>query len=98
MIPKDCRYFNYFSWVHVSMKFFAFILLAMISGLASAVEPASSGILDTLDERIKPCIICHRDADLIDRDAYFPRIAGKPAEFSGQLAGNWREIGRSGRI
>lgn len=73
------------------MKFFTFILLAMISGLASAAEPASSGIPDTLEERVKPCIICHRDADLIDRDAYFPRIAGKPAGYLYNQLRNFRD-------
>lgn len=73
------------------MKFFAFILLAMISGLASAVEPASSGIPDTLEERVKPCIICHSDADRIDRDAYFPRIAGKPAGYLYNQLRNFRD-------
>ena len=73
------------------MKSFAFILLAMISGLANAAEPASSEIPDTLDERIKPCIICHRDADRIDRDAYFPRIAGKPAGYLYNQLRNFRD-------
>ncbi len=73
------------------MKFFAFILLAMVTGLASAVEPASSEIPDTLEERAKPCIICHRDADLIDRDAYFPRIAGKPAGYLYNQLRNFRD-------
>ena len=73
------------------MKFFAFILLAMVTGLASAVEPASSETPDTLEERVKPCIICHRDADLIDRDAYFPRIAGKPAGYLYNQLRNFRD-------
>lgn len=73
------------------MKFFIFLLLTMITGLASAVEPVSSKIPDNLDERIKPCIICHRDADLIDRDAYFPRIAGKPAGYLYNQLRNFRD-------
>lgn len=73
------------------MKFFAFILLAMISALVSAAGPASSAISDTLEERVKPCIICHRDADLIDRDAYFPRIAGKPAGYLYNQLRNFRD-------
>lgn len=73
------------------MKFFVFILLVMISGLVSAVEPALSPIPDTLDERIKPCIICHREADRIDRDAYFPRIAGKPAGYLYNQLRNFRD-------
>ncbi|UJP00131.1 MAG: cytochrome c4 [Nitrosomonas sp.] len=75
----------------MSMKFFAFILLAMIPGLASAAGPASSGLSNTLEERVKPCIICHRDADRIDRDAYFPRIAGKPAGYLFNQLRNFRD-------
>lgn len=73
------------------MKFFALILSIMISGLANAVEPASPEMPDTLDERVKPCIICHRDADRIDRDAYFPRIAGKPAGYLYNQLRNFRD-------
>ncbi len=80
-----------FSWIHLSMKFSVFILLSMIYGLAGAAEPAASGISDTLDERVKPCIICHRDADRIDRDAYFPRIAGKPAGYLYNQLRNFRD-------
>jgi len=73
------------------MKFFALMLLSIISGLAHAVEPALSEIPDTLEERVKPCIICHRDADRIDRDAYFPRIAGKPAGYLYNQLRNFRD-------
>ena len=73
------------------MKFLAFILLSMISGLVGAVEPASSAIPNTLEERVKPCTICHRDADRIDRDAYFPRIAGKPAGYLYNQLRNFRD-------
>jgi len=73
------------------MKFFAFILLSMTSGLAVAAELALSEISDTLDERVKPCIICHRDADQINRDAYFPRIAGKPAGYLYNQLRNFRD-------
>lgn len=73
------------------MKFFACVLLSMISALANAVEPASVEIPDTLEERAKPCIICHKEADRIDRDAYFPRIAGKPAGYLYNQLRNFRD-------
>lgn len=73
------------------MKFFAVIALSIFFGLAHAAEPASSEISDTLEERVKPCIICHRDADRIDRDAYFPRIAGKPAGYLYNQLRNFRD-------
>ncbi len=73
------------------MKLSVFILLSMISGLVGAAESNSSEMPDTLDERVKPCIICHRDADRIDRDAYFPRIAGKPAGYLYNQLRNFRD-------
>lgn len=73
------------------MKLFALMLLTMMTGWANADEPAMSEIPDTLEERVKPCIICHRDADRIDRDAYFPRIAGKPAGYLFNQLRNFRD-------
>ncbi|MBL8497436.1 cytochrome c4 [Nitrosomonas sp. JL21] len=73
------------------MKFLACVLLSMISALANAVEPDSAEIPDTLEERAKPCIICHKEADRIDRDAYFPRIAGKPAGYLYNQLRNFRD-------
>ncbi|UJP04600.1 MAG: cytochrome c4 [Nitrosomonas sp.] len=73
------------------MKLSAFILLSIISGLASAAGSTSSEIPDTLDKRVKPCIICHGDADRTGRDAYYPRIAGKPAGYLYNQLRNFRD-------
>jgi cytochrome c553 len=52
------------------------------AGLANAVEavPAATpvDVPDTMAERVKPCIACHGLEDRVGRDAYYPRIAGKP--------------------
>ncbi|GKS70069.1 hypothetical protein W03_20730 [Nitrosomonas sp. PY1] len=73
------------------MKFSVLILLSMFSGLAGAAESMPSEKPDTLDDRVKACIICHRDADKINRDAYFPRIAGKPAGYLYNQLRNFRD-------
>ena len=73
------------------MKLSVFILLGMFFSLANAVEPTSSEIPDTLEERVKPCIICHGDADRAGRDAYYPRIAGKPAGYLYNQLRNFRD-------
>lgn len=52
------------------------------AGLANAVEAVSViapvDVPDTMAERVKPCVACHGLEDRVGRDAYYPRIAGKP--------------------
>ena len=73
------------------MKFIIFILLWIASGLANAQELAPSRISDTLEQRVKPCTICHGDEDRAGRDAYYPRIAGKPAGYLFNQLRNFRD-------
>ncbi|SFU32589.1 Cytochrome c553 [Nitrosomonas eutropha] len=73
------------------MKFIIFILLWTISNLANALEPMPPKISDTLEQRVKPCIICHGDEDRAGRDAYYPRIAGKPAGYLFNQLRNFRD-------
>jgi len=73
------------------MKLIVFILLALLSGLASAQESASPAVPDTLEQRIKSCTICHGDEDRAGRDAYYPRIAGKPAGYLFNQLRNFRD-------
>ena len=47
-------------------------------------------IPDTMAERMKPCTICHGTEDRAGRDAYYPRIAGKPKGYLFQLR-NFRD-------
>lgn len=73
------------------MKFIVFILLAMGSGLVNAQESVSPLVPDTLEQRVKPCTICHGDEDRAGRDAYYPRIAGKPAGYLFNQLRNFRD-------
>lgn len=73
------------------MKFIVFILSVILSGPAMAQQPAPSGIPDTLEQRVKPCTICHGDEDRAGRDAYYPRIAGKPAGYLFNQLRNFRD-------
>jgi len=75
------------------MKLTVFILLAMVSGLANAQESASASLSvpDTLEQRVKPCTICHGEEDRAGRDAYYPRIAGKPAGYLFNQLRNFRD-------
>lgn len=74
------------------MKFIVSILLWGAASLACAANPASPlEIPDTLEQRVKPCIICHGDEDRAGRDAYYPRIAGKPAGYLFNQLRNFRD-------
>lgn len=74
------------------MKFIVAILLWGAASLACAANPASPlEIPDTLEQRLKPCIICHGDEDRAGRDAYYPRIAGKPAGYLFNQLRNFRD-------
>lgn len=68
-----------------------FTLLAMVSSLANAQESMSPGVPDTLEQRVKPCTICHGDEGRVGRDAYYPRIAGKPAGYLFNQLRNFRD-------
>lgn len=60
------------------MKHFILIGLFFFARLTDAGEtPLSAVVPDTLAERVKACTICHGVEDRSDRDAYYPRIAGK---------------------
>ena len=42
-------------------------------------------------ERMKPCTICHGTEDKAGRDAYYPRIAGKPKGYLFNQLRNFRD-------
>jgi cytochrome c553 len=86
----------------ISLLFIA----AAVSGVSGVIAAASDGIPsgkaapatpvnvpDTMAERVKPCTVCHGQADRVGRDAYYPRIAGKP---EGYLFNQLRDF-RDGR-
>lgn len=62
-------------------------VLAHAAALAADLTPPS----DTLQQRVRPCIACHR-ADGIDLQAgYVPRLHGKPAGYLFNQLVNYRE-------
>ena len=46
---------------------------------------------DTMAERVKACIACHGREDKAGRDAYYPRIAGKPEGYLFNQLRNFRD-------
>jgi cytochrome c553 len=64
----------------------------MVSGFAGgAVAAAQHKVPDTMAERMKPCTICHGTEDKAGRDAYYPRIAGKPKGYLFNQLRNFRD-------
>lgn len=59
------------------MKHSILIILMLFTSLAAAAETPLVNVPDTRAERVKACTICHAAADRHERDAYYPRIAGK---------------------
>lgn len=61
-------------------------LLALLGQTAAAAPPP---VPDTLEQRLKACTACHAPKDR--HDAFFPRIAGKPAGYLYHQLLNFRD-------
>jgi len=73
------------------MRYFYLTVSLFISSLASASGGLSVAVPDTMEERVKACTICHDNKDRVGRDAYYPRIAGKPAGYLFNQLRNFRD-------
>jgi len=73
------------------MRYFYLTVSLCISSLASASGGLSVAVPDTMEERVKACTICHDNQDRVGRDAYYPRIAGKPAGYLFNQLRNFRD-------
>ena len=65
----------------------AFLSLAAFAGGAWAASPPP----DTLAQRVAACTACHDDSGRRGADAYYPRIAGKPAGYLYHQLLNFKE-------
>jgi cytochrome c553 len=71
------------------MKRYATALLLLPAGVAFAAGlPAN---IDSMTERTKACTACHGAEGRAGRDAYYPRIAGKPRGYLYNQLINFRE-------
>ncbi|SEO52016.1 Cytochrome c553 [Nitrosovibrio sp. Nv6] len=64
-------------------------LLFTASVMAADIPPVYAP--DTMAERVKACVICHGPEDKAGRDAYYPRIAGKPEGYLFNQLRNFRD-------
>lgn len=65
-----------------------------LSATATAIPPAKlpgNKVPNTMVERVKACVACHGPEDKEGRDAYYPRIAGKPEGYLFNQLRNFRD-------
>lgn len=65
--------------------------LSLIAFLFIAPHVVAREVPDTMEERVKACVICHGPEDKKGRDAYYPRIAGKPEGYLFNQLRNFRD-------
>jgi len=75
------------------MKRFLRILVAALValGLTAHAAATESTKLDTVAQRALPCLPCHGKEGRAGPDGYYPRIAGKPAEYLFNQLVNFRD-------
>ncbi|SFW13134.1 cytochrome C [Nitrosovibrio sp. Nv17] len=73
------------------LRSIALWLLAPVAVAAASADVQPAGAPDTMAERVKACIVCHTTADKAGRDAYYPRIAGKPEGYLFNQLRNFRD-------
>ncbi|TFW18101.1 c-type cytochrome [Duganella callida] len=61
----------------------------LLAGLATPILAPAAALPDTLEQRIAACLACHSVKER--GDAYFPRIAGKPAGYLYNQLRNFRD-------
>lgn len=77
------------------IRLLARIALAASLLPAAALAASDAAALDSMAQRVKPCIACHGDEGRATPDGYFPRIAGKPAGYLYNQLLNFRDGRRS---
>lgn len=70
-----------------SLRNSAIVALAAALPLLAAAAPAA--LPDTLEQRVAACVACHKAKE--QSDAFFPRIAGKPAGYLYNQLLNFRD-------
>jgi cytochrome c553 len=73
------------------MRRFALIACLFFAAPALAVDISPVDAPDTIAGRVKACTTCHGPEDKAGRDAYYPRIAGKPEGYLFNQLRNFRD-------
>lgn len=71
-------------------------LLSLLLLAALPVAHAAAALeLDSIEQRVQPCVACHGDQGRATPEGFFPRIAGKPAGYLYNQLLNFRDGRRS---
>lgn len=65
----------------VMLKLLLLIPLCVASAAAATDTVATRVELDSIEQRVQPCMACHGAEGRATSDGYYPRIAGKPAGY-----------------
>ncbi len=71
------------------------VAVLALAGLAHAEAVPAPTQLDSMEQRMQPCVACHGDQGRATPEGYFPRIAGKPAGYLYNQLLNFRDGRRS---
>lgn len=74
---------------HEGCRRAAILILPVFFAVASPAPAAPPA--DSIAQRVLACTACHDDRDRQGRDAYYPRIAGKPEEYLFNQLVNFRD-------
>lgn len=73
--------------MHKAQRILLLLLAPLLAGAARGAERPAV-LPDTMAQRLAPCLSCHARADR--DDAFFPRLAGKPAGYLYNQLANFR--------
>lgn len=57
------------------------LVLLLLSGPCAALASASAPPAPSMEDRVKPCAACHGEGGRSAAEAYYPSLAGKPADY-----------------
>lgn len=67
------------------------LLLASLGGSEMLLAADHGAASDSIEQRVKPCMACHGAEGRATNDGYYPRIAGKPADYLYHQLLNFRD-------
>lgn len=70
-------------------------LAVAVLALSAVSRVEAEPELDSMEQRVKPCVACHGDQGRATPEGFFPRIAGKPAGYLYNQLLNFRDGRRS---
>jgi cytochrome c553 len=77
--------------ITIKLAFVVIIFLYWLLAGSQAVQAAETVIIDSMQQRMQACTVCHGKEGVSTNQGYFPRIAGKPAGYLYNQLINFRD-------